>query len=106
MKVNEGRIITSAVLDAYRKQVQKPRSTEAPKAGATVPPGSERVGEDTLMLSDRVREMEKYRKVLGAMNEARAKLVERIAQKVREGTYHVDSRAIAEKILARLRDGE
>ena len=60
-----------------------------------------RRGTDALSISPRAQEIQKLIEVIRSLPDERAERVEALAKAVADGTYKVDAREIAEKILGR-----
>jgi negative regulator of flagellin synthesis FlgM len=90
MKINETTRI--AAIHTYRQQHHEQRTAENGKNMRKL---------DEIEISAEAKELHDARHLEGA---ERRKRIEELKQSVSAGTYHVDSRALAEKLLRHLQD--
>lgn len=83
-------------LSVYRKQTERAQQQEKPSAGGT---SAEAGGGDRVSLSDDARLMSEAARVAQDTADVRQERVEELKAKVQSGTYHVDSRSVAEAML-------
>ena len=85
-----------AKIDSYVRNVHKDKD----KSDAVSNPlSSEIPSEDRVELSARAKEMQEAKRIIGTIPDIREEKVAQIRKQIEEGTYQIDSKKIAEKML-------
>lgn len=101
------RIPDQHIRDVLRLYAQRARGAAAPMANQPDSEGKrpEAPRGDVVALSPEAQEFTRLRDLVAQVPEVRRERVEAIARAIRDGTYHVDAKDVAEKLLRRL-EGE
>ncbi len=94
MKISDSNSTASAI--QYLQQSQKPNQ---PEKAQNAPEGKPSQGEDRVDLSLEAKDMQKIHETLSAAPDVRAEKVEALQKMVQENRYHVDSSAVADKMV-------
>lgn len=94
MKISHRQI--QSVIEAYHKRLEAVDS--GLPAGVSHRPGSR---SDRVELSADARELARLAQMVRELPEVREDVVRRLAEALKEGTYHVPAREVAEKMVAR-----
>lgn len=78
------------------RQLQKGATEQAVKTKKTTPSLTDN---DQVELSDRAREFSRIKDVLETVPDIRSDRIEALSEAVKQGTYTVDSRAVAGKLI-------
>jgi flagellar biosynthesis anti-sigma factor FlgM len=100
------RISGEHIHDASRKLVEQAQQKRVQSAGPTDARRAAEVRADEAVLSPQARDMRVALQAVHNVPQARRQRVEELARKVREGTYRVDSRAVADAMLREVSAGE
>ncbi|MFH1215937.1 MAG: flagellar biosynthesis anti-sigma factor FlgM [Pseudomonadota bacterium] len=82
-------------------QIRTDNKVEAKKTRKAegVPESSAPVASDKVELSNSSRDVQKMREILGQTPAMRMEMIEALKKQINEGTYHVDARDIADRML-------
>ncbi|MEW6546890.1 MAG: flagellar biosynthesis anti-sigma factor FlgM [Bacillota bacterium] len=94
MKISNRQI--QSVIEAYQKRLE--RVDSEPRTGAPRRPGSR---SDRVELSADAQELARLAQLVRQLPEVREDVVRRLAEALKEGTYHVPAGDVAEKMVAR-----
>ncbi|MDY6880763.1 MAG: flagellar biosynthesis anti-sigma factor FlgM [Desulfatiglans sp.] len=90
---------SSVNLGAYVKSVKAGKEVEVGPREAEKKVDKGIAGEDKVVLSPKAREIQKAKMLLASVPDVREEKVQEIRQRIEEGTYKVESKKIAEKIV-------
>ena len=81
-------------LDAYIKNVKDKRKIDSSKQAS-----KDIFEEDKVVLSPKAREVREAKKVLNTLPDIREELVARVKNEIKEGTYQIEGKRLAAKMI-------
>lgn len=82
-----------SIAKLYGEQTKTAKSSKNPAAGSAQQP-------DEVILSSQAQEVSQYVRAIKGMPEVRDEVVNELSEKIASGEYKVDSRELADRILA------
>jgi negative regulator of flagellin synthesis FlgM len=102
MRINDKQFVTAEQSDRASDSKKTARSTVA---ATPVSSTQQQTATDSVELSSRVRDLAEIKSQLQESSDVRESLVNDIRERIKNGTYEVDSREIASRIVGRAEDG-